>query len=126
MRKMAMNHPITRIVRLKLDVSRLRHSYEHCISRAPRGLRLSSSFRAGDDKSVAMKMNGVVIHSKVDEADADALSVTDNERRGCRSRFAVEGQPVELHVHGVRHLDVRQDGVLLHNDCEVFIGARLV
>src|SRR5713226_7845560 len=71
-------------------------------------------------------MYGVVVHSKVDEANPDSIPVTDDERRGCRSSLAVEREPIELHVHGVRHLDVRQDGVLLHNDCEVFIDARLV
>ena len=71
-------------------------------------------------------MNGVVVHSEVDEANPNSIPVTDDKRCGCRSGLAVEGEPVELHVHGVRHLDVRQDGVLLHNDCEVFIDARLV
>ena len=67
-----------------------------------------------------------MVHAEVDEANPDSIPVTDDERCGCRSGLAVEGEPVKLHVHGVRHLDVRQDGILLHNDCEVFIGARLV
>src|SRR5712691_10579345 len=124
--KMAMKHPVTGIVRYKLDIARLRHSYQDRISRTPRGLRLSSSFRAGHDKTVAMKMNGVVVHAEVDQANPHTLTVSHDQRSCRRSRFAIEGEPVELHVHGVRHRDVWQDGILLQNDCEVSIGARLV
>src|SRR6266567_3317865 len=105
---------------------RIRHSYEYGISGTPRGLWLSSSFRAGDDKLMAVKMDRMVVHTEVDETDADALPVPHDERSVGWTRLSVEGEPVELHVHGVRHLDVRQDGVLLHNDCEIFIGARIV
>src|SRR5438105_12489795 len=111
---MAMQHPIAWIARDKLHIARLRHSYEYRVSRPPRGLRLSPSFRAGDNKTVAMKMNGVVVHSEVDHANAHPLTVSHDQRSRRRPRFAVEGEPVELHVQGVRHLDVRQDGILLH------------
>ena len=125
-RKMTVQHPISGVVGNELHIARLRHSYEYGVSRTPRGLWLSSSFRARDDKLMAMKMDRMVVHSQIDEADADALPVPYDERSVGWTGFSVEGEPVELHVHGVRHLDVRQDGVLLHNDCEVFIGARLV
>src|SRR3989475_6465824 len=123
---MAMKHPVAGVVGNELHIARLRHSYEYGVSRTPRGLWLSSSFRARDDKLMAVKMDRMVVHAEVDEADADALPVAHDERSVGWTRLAVEGEPVELHVHGVRHLDVRQDCVLLHNDCEVFIGARLV
>src|SRR3989454_7557269 len=123
---MAMQHPVAGIAGHELHVAGLCDSDEDSISRTPRGLGLSSSFRAGDDKLMAVKMDRMVVHAEVDETDADALPVAHDERSVGWTRLAVEGEPVELHVHGVRHLDVRQDGVLLHNDCEVFIGARLV
>src|SRR5713101_8028868 len=123
---MAMQHPVAGIAGNELHIARLRYSYEHRVSRSPRGLWLSSPFRAGDHKLMAVKVDRMVVHSQIDEADADALPVPHDERSVGRTGFSVEGEPVELHVHGVRHLDVRQDGVLLHNDCEVFIGARLV
>src|SRR2546427_6452743 len=123
---MAMEHPVAGVAGNELHIARLRHSYEYGVSRTPRGLWLSSSFRARDDKLMAVKMDRMVVHAEVDEADADALPVAHDERSVGWTRLAVEGEPVELHVHGVRHLNVRQDGVLLHNDCEVFIGARLV
>src|SRR5882762_1841689 len=123
---MAVQHPVAGIAGGKLHIAGLRYTHEYRVSRSPRGLRLSSSFRAGDNKSVAMKMNGMMVHSEVDEANPDSIPVTDDQRCGCRSGLAVEGEPVKLHVHGVRYLDVWQDGILLHNDREVFIGARLV
>src|SRR5258708_7424148 len=73
-----------------------------------------------------MKVDRMMVHPQIDKADADALSVPYDHGCGRRPGLAVEGEPVELHVHGVWHLDVRQDGVLLHDDCEVFIGARLI
>src|SRR5439155_25027655 len=123
---MAMEHPVAGVAGNELHIARLRHSYEYGVSRTPRGLWLSSSFRARDDKLMAMKMDRMVVHSQIDEADADALPVPYDERSVGWTGFSVEGEPVELHVHGVRHLDVRQDGVLLHNDCEVSIDARRV
>src|SRR3989442_1064209 len=123
---MAMEHPVAGVAGNELHIARLRHSYEYGVSRAPRGLWLSSSFRARDDKLMAVKMDRMVVHAEVDETDADALPVSHDERSVGWTRLSVEGEPVELHVHRVRHLDVRQDGVLLHNDCEVFVGTRLV
>src|SRR5260370_41645144 len=60
---MAMEHTVAWVAGNELLIARLRYSYEYCISRTPRGFRLSSAFRSGDDKSVAMKMDGVVVHS---------------------------------------------------------------
>src|SRR5437763_2038216 len=110
---MAMQHPVAGVVGNELHIARLRHSYEYGISRTPRGLRLSSSFRAGDDKLMAVKMDRMVVHAEVDETNANTLPVPHNERSVGWTRLSVEGQLVELHVHGVRHLDVRHDVVLL-------------
>src|SRR5437899_3153762 len=123
---MAMKHPVSRIGRHKLDIPRLRHSYQNRISRTPRGSWLASSFRPGNHELVAVKMDRMVVYTEVDEANADSLSVPHDERSVGWTGFTIECEPVELHVHGVRNVDIRQDRVLLHNDCEVFIGARLV
>src|SRR5260370_41300558 len=116
---MTVQHPVAGIAGNELHIAGLRHSYEYRVSRSPRGLRLSSSFSAGDHKLMAVKVDRMVVHSQIDKADADALPLPYDQRSRRRPGFAVEGEPVELHIHGVRHLDVRQDGVLLHNDCEV-------
>src|ERR1700735_1120868 len=123
---MAMQHPVSGIVRHKLDIPRLRHSYKHRVSRSPCRLGLAASFSPCNYELVPMKVDGMVVHPQIDKANTDALPVPHDQRSRRRPRFAVEGQPIELHVHGVRHLDVRQDGVLLHDDCEVIIGTRLV
>ena len=62
-----MQHPVARIVCNKFHIARLRYSYEHCISRTPRGLRLSSSFTTGNYKLVSMKVDRVVVHPEIDE-----------------------------------------------------------
>ena len=121
-----MQHPVARIVCNKLDVARLRHTHEHRVSRSPCRLGLAASFSPRNYELVSMKVDRMVVHSQIDKADAHALPVPHDEGSVGWTRLSVEGKPVELHVHGVRHLDVRQDGVLLHNDCEVFIDARLV
>src|SRR5260370_30851038 len=98
---MAVQHPIAGIVGDKFDVARLRYTHEHRVSRAPRRLRLSSSFCARDDKLMAMKMDRMVVHAEVDQANPYTLPVPHDQgsRRG--PRFAVEREPVELHIHGV-------------------------
>src|SRR6266850_7326245 len=73
-----------------------------------------------------MKMDRMVVDLEINEADSDALSVSHNQLSGGWTSLAVERQPVKLHVHGVRHGDVWQNGILLQNDCEVSVGARLV
>src|SRR5258708_36109957 len=75
---------------------------------------------------MAVKMDRMVVHPEIDQADADSLSVTHDERSVGWTGFSIEGKPVELHVHGVWDIDVRQDSVLLNYDCEVLIDARFV
>ena len=96
-----MQHPVTGIVCDKFDVARLRYTHEHRVPWAPCRLGLSSSFRASDHKLMAVKVDRVMIHTKVDEANAHALTVPHDQRSRRRPSFAVEGEPVELHVHGV-------------------------
>src|SRR5713226_7345211 len=123
---MAMEHPVAGVVGNELHIARLRHSYEYGVSRTPRGLWLSSSFRARNDKLMAMKMDRMVVHSQIDEADADALPVPHDERSVGWTGFSVEGKPVKFHVHGVRDIDVRQDGIFLHDDDEILVDAGFI
>src|SRR5438552_15480232 len=110
---MAVQHPVAWIVSNKLDVARLRYPHEHRVSRSPRRLGLAASFSPCNYELVPMKVDRMVVHPQINKADADALSVPHNQRSVGWTGFSVEGEPVELHVHGVRYLDVRQDGVLL-------------
>src|SRR6202040_1070861 len=87
---------------------------------------LTASFSACNDKLVTMKVDGMVVHSEIDKADADAFSVPHNQRSGGRTGFSVEGEPVELHIHGVRDVDIWQNGVFLHDDDEILVDAGLV
>src|SRR5216684_6637448 len=123
---MAVQHPVAGVVGNELHVAGLCDSNENSIARPPSRFGLSASFSTCDYELVPMKVDRMVVHPQIDKADTDALSVPHNQRSVGWTGFSVEGKPVELHVHGVRHLDIRQDGVLLHNDCKVFIGARLV
>src|SRR5579864_6559010 len=106
---MAMEHPVAGIAGNEFHIAGLCDSNEDRVARPPRGLGLAASFRAGDDKLMAVKMDRMVVHAEVDETDADALPVPHDERSVSWTRLSIEGEPVELHVHGVRHLDVWQD-----------------
>src|ERR1700675_567159 len=88
---MAMQHPVARIVGNEFHIARLRYSYEHCISRTPRGLRLPSSFTTCNYKLVSMKVDRVVVHPEIDETDADALPVPHDQRSRGRPRLPIEG-----------------------------------
>src|SRR5215469_2202339 len=63
MRQVAMQHPVPRIVGLKLNVSGLRHSHEHGVARIPCAFRNPSGFCSGHLKRVAVQMDRVMIHS---------------------------------------------------------------
>src|SRR5438270_12282683 len=123
---MAVQHPIARIIGHELHVTRLGYTYEHGVSRTPCRFGLAASFSTCNYELVPMQVDRMVVHPQIDEADADALSVPHDERSVGWTRFSVERKPVELHVHGVRDIDVRQDGVFLHDNDEVLIDARLV
>src|SRR5258707_6543198 len=106
---MAVQHPIAGIVGDKFDVARLRYTHEHRVSRAPRRLRLSSSFCARDDKLTAMKMDRMVVHAEVAQAKPYTLPLPHNQGSRLASRFAVAREPVELQIHGVSDRDTAQD-----------------
>ena len=72
---MAVHHPVTEIVCDKFNVARLRYTHEYRVPWAPCRLRLSSSFRASDHKLMTVKVDWVVIHSEIDQANAHALTV---------------------------------------------------
>jgi len=88
-------HPVTGICSDKFDVARLRYTHEHRVSWAPCRLGLASSFRARNDKLMAMKVNRVVIHAEVDQANTHTLTVPHNQRSRRRRRSAVQGEPVD-------------------------------
>src|SRR5216684_8891073 len=113
---MAVQHPVAGIIGYELHVTRLGNSHEDRVSRAPCRFGLAASFRSSDYKLMAVKMDRVVVHAEVNKANTNAFTVPHDERSIGWTRFSVEGKPVELHVHGVRDIDVRQDGVLLHDD----------
>src|SRR4030081_1360976 len=107
---MAVQHPVARIVGHELYVTRLGYAHEHRVSWSPCRFGLAASFRSRNYELVAVKVDRMVVHPQIDEADADALSVPHDERSVGWTRFSVERKPVELPVHGVRDIDVRQDG----------------
>jgi hypothetical protein len=124
---MAMEHPVAGVAGNELRIPRLRYFYEYCISRTPRGLRLSSSFSTCNYELVPMNVDRMVVHPQIDEADADALPVPDDERSDGWTGFSVEGKPVELHVHGVRNIfaksltkgaHIQVEGELRSRECD--------
>src|SRR5437660_7521304 len=115
---MAVQHPVARIIGHELHVTRLGNSNEHGVSWSPCRFGLAASFRSGNYELVPMQVDRMVVHPQIDEADADALSVPHDERSVGWTRSSVERKPVELHVHGVRDIDVRQDGVFLNDNRE--------
>src|SRR5882672_10942979 len=104
---MAGQHPVTRTLGDKFDVTRLRHTHEHRVSRAPGRLRLSPSFCSRDYKLMTVEVDWVVIHPEVDQANAHPFPMPYEQRSSGRPGFPVEGEPVELHVHGVGDSDIR-------------------
>src|SRR5260370_24164268 len=106
-------HLVGGIVCDNLDITRLRETYEHGVSRAPGRLRLPPSFRSGDYKLAAVEVDRVVVHAEIDQANQHALTLPDDQ--GCcrRSRFTVERDPVALYVHGVRSRAIGPEAGLL-------------
>src|SRR5580692_9786282 len=102
MGKMAMEHPVTEAIGYELDIPSLSYTNQHGVSARPDCLGLTCSLPAGFPKCESMQMHRMVVHSEVDDPDANAFTVANNERCGCRTRLTVESQPVELHVHAVR------------------------
>src|ERR1700716_1634472 len=110
---MAVQHPVPWVAGDKLHIAGLRYTYEHRVSRSPCRLGLAASFCASHQELMTVKVDRGVVHAEVDQAKAHALAVPHNQRSGRWPLFAVEGEPVELHIHGVRHLDVWLDGMSL-------------
>ncbi len=72
-RQMAVNHPVAGIVGDELDVGSLGDSHQNRVLRSPSGLRLPPTLCACHDKRVPVQVNRMVVHSQVDEAQADAI-----------------------------------------------------
>src|ERR1700758_1975110 len=98
---MAVNHPIARILRFKLDVTRLGYAHEHGVLRTPRTFRLAPSFGSSHDELMAMEVDGVMVHAEIQKSNLHPVPEPDNEGSCRRTCLAVERQPVELHVHRV-------------------------
>jgi len=81
---------------------------------------------SGDDELMAVKMDRMMIHAEVDEAEADPAAETNKKRSGRRSAASVEGEPVEFHGSGVGNGIIGKDGPFLENDAVVVIDWRRV
>src|SRR6266704_3167207 len=123
---MAVQHPVAGIVGDELYITCLSNTDEHSISGRPRCLWLSPTFATRNYKRVPMQMDRMVIHAQVDHANSHTVAQPHKQRRSRRSSFAIESEPVEFHVHGVRSRIARQNGVLLQQDHEVAINRRIV
>src|SRR5216683_4128773 len=123
---MTMEHPVAGVAGNELHIAGLRDTHKDCVSWSPCGFGLAASFSACNDELVPMKVDRMVVHSQINTADADALPVPHNQGSGGWARFSVEREPIELHVHGVWDGDIREYGILLHDDHEILIDASLV
>ena len=103
---MAVQHPITEVFRLELDITRLRYSNQHRVFRSPPRFGLPARLCTGDEKRISVQMNRVMVHAEIHHPDPHAAAMTHHERRGVRTRLSVEGQPVELHVGGIGDIAV--------------------
>src|SRR5947209_4617522 len=100
---MAVQHPVAWIICDELYISRLCDADEHCIARHPGGLGNSAAFRSSGSKGVAVQMDRMVIHTEVDHANSNAIPETNDERSRRGTGLSVQDEPVEFHVHAVRH-----------------------
>ena len=119
-----MQHPVTDVFGVELDVAGLRDTYQDRILREPERLRLSSSLRSGHHELIAMKVNRVMVHAQVHDADANPLSLFHQHGCGVGTGPAIEGHPVEFHGHCIGHGVVRKDGPFLEQDPEVAVDFR--
>src|SRR5438552_18085946 len=125
-RQVAVDHPRAGIFRLELHDARLRHSHQHGVHRNPRRFRRAPAFCAGDHELVPVQVDGVMIHSKIDDAQPHPASQPREQRRRHRRGNSVERQPVELHRCRVRNGIARQHRPFLQDQSVVMIRAWLV
>src|SRR4029077_13655050 len=98
---MAVNHPVTRILRVELYVAPLRYAHEYRVLASPRAFLLTTCLSASHDKLMAVEMDGMVIHSHVEEPNLDSFPLPNDEWSCSWACFSVEREPVEFHAHGV-------------------------
>ena len=84
MGKMAVEHPIADSIGYEFDIPSLSDTNKRCIASGPDRLGLPRSLPPRLPKREPVEMNRMVIHAKVDHADAHPFAVTDDER--CRRR----------------------------------------
>lgn len=77
---MTVQHPVARINGYELHIPRLGNSHEHRVSRPPSRFGLAPTFCSRNYELVAMKMDWMMVHTEVDESDADSLPVPHNQR----------------------------------------------
>ena len=65
MRQMAVEMPITGVVRDELDIARLRHTHQHRVRRFHGRRPNPSALTAGDVELMAMQVNRMVVHPEV-------------------------------------------------------------
>jgi hypothetical protein len=73
-----------------------------------------------------VQMDGVMVHSKINDAQADAAAEAREHRSDGGSGEAVESQPIEFHGGGVGNRVVGKNGPLLENETEIVVRVRLV
>src|SRR5260370_21619639 len=103
---MAVDHPVAGPVRHELYIASLCNANQRGVSARPDRLRLAPSLASRFPKSESMQMNRMMVHAEIDDPDTDALTVLDDQRRGCRPCLPVECEPVELHVHAIGNLPI--------------------
>src|ERR1700685_1216427 len=104
---MAVKHPCPRVIRDKFHIARLSHAHQYRVSGVPGRLRDTTAFRACYIKSMAVKVDRVVIHSEIDHSDTNAVAQPHNEWSRSWTGLSIKEQPIEFHVHGVRNSIVR-------------------
>jgi len=112
-REVAVNHPGARIFGVELDDFRLSDTDQYGVCGIPGGFGSTATFGASDDELIAVKVDGVMIHAKIDEAEADAGAETDDEGRSHRRDNTIHGEPVEFHAGGIGNGVVGENGPLL-------------
>ena len=121
-----MQHPVAHTIRGDFDIPRLRHADQHRGPRPPGGLRNAATLCPGDLEGIAVDVHRVVIHAHVHKTYAHPVPLAYDERRGRRTRLAIQQEPVVFHVHGVGHRVVGQHGVLLQVQQEILIAVGMV
>ena len=119
-------HPIACIFRGEFDIASLSHSDQDGIPGSPCCLGQSATLRPGHHKLVPVQMEGMMVHSEVDDTYPNALAELDHHRRRGGAGLPVHGEPVEFHCQSIGYGIVRAYGPFLKDQAEVAIDGRLM